>query len=179
MNASNVLGGRLFDLGRDDVESNRGFTVPDDTQGSMSRLLHFPANPVAWQARGRWRGRAPKGAVSSHPAGGYHVGDLGGYHQRGAPADYSPSCPRAILLGERPFREVLGLEALRRYQKALERLDSEDRDAFVGRVERLHSYDELARSLKKPSAAAAKITVVRAMRRLANELQHGSSPEAD
>ena len=71
-----------------------------------------------------------------------------------------------------PLEHAIGAENLERYESALERLSAPDREAIIGRLEMLYSYDELATVLGRPSAAAARMAVTRAMKRLAEEMQH-------
>jgi RNA polymerase sigma factor (sigma-70 family) len=78
-----------------------------------------------------------------------------------------------------PLEQVIGAENLRRYDEALQRLKEEDREAIIGRLELQYSYDELAFVLNKPSAAAARMAVTRAMGRLAHELRHAAAPKTD
>ena len=71
-----------------------------------------------------------------------------------------------------PLEAAIGAENLERYERALQRLKAEDREAIIGRLEMLYPYDELATVLGRPSAAAARMAVTRAMKRLAAEMQH-------
>ena len=71
-----------------------------------------------------------------------------------------------------PLEAAIGAENLERYESALDRLNAPDREAIIGRLEMLYSYDELATVLGRPSAAAARMAVTRAMKRLAEEMQH-------
>lgn len=71
-----------------------------------------------------------------------------------------------------PLEAAIGAENLERYETALERLKPHDREAIIGRLEMLYSYDELATVLNRPTAAAARMAVTRAMKRLAEEMQH-------
>jgi RNA polymerase sigma-70 factor (ECF subfamily) len=71
-----------------------------------------------------------------------------------------------------PLEAAIGAENLERYEAALDRLNAPDREAIIGRLEMLYSYDELATVLNRPSAAAARMAVTRAMKRLAEEMQH-------
>src|SRR5688572_2245304 len=70
-----------------------------------------------------------------------------------------------------PLEAAIGAENLERYERALERLKPADREAIIGRLEMLYSYDELATALARPTAAAARMAVMRAMKRLAEEMQ--------
>jgi RNA polymerase sigma factor (sigma-70 family) len=72
--------------------------------------------------------------------------------------------------GVSALEQVIGSENVDRYDAAVQRLKPEDREAIIGRLELQHSYEELAVVLNKPSAAAARMAVMRAMKRLAGEL---------
>jgi len=78
------------------------------------------------------------------------------------------------LVDERtsPLEQAIGSENVARYEAAIAQLDAEDRAAIVGRIELQQGYDELAVVLDKPSAAAARMAVTRAMKRLADEMRH-------
>jgi RNA polymerase sigma factor (sigma-70 family) len=72
-----------------------------------------------------------------------------------------------------PLDQAIGSENIDRYEKALQRLAVADREAIIGRVELQYTYEELAVALNKPSAAAARMAVTRAMKRLMSEMAHG------
>ena len=72
-----------------------------------------------------------------------------------------------------PLEEAIGSEALARYDAALERLTVEEREAIIARVELGLSHREVAEALGKPSADAARMTVARALARLAREMDAG------
>lgn len=74
--------------------------------------------------------------------------------------------------GATPLEEVIGIEALERYEHALEQIAEHDRDAVLARVELGLSYEEIARMLGRPSADAARMSVSRAMLRLARAMGH-------
>lgn len=63
--------------------------------------------------------------------------------------------------------KLIGAERMRRYEAALLCLKPPDRDAIVGRFEFDYNYEELAIYLGKPTAAAARVAVHRAVKRLA------------
>ena len=87
--------------------------------------------------------------------------------RRGAPEPLDGEYPS----GESsPLEELIGREALERYDAAMERLRPPDREAIIGRIELGLSYAELAAALGKPSAAAAHMAVRRALVRLAEEM---------
>lgn len=71
---------------------------------------------------------------------------------------------------ESPLERTIGLERLARYEAALARLRSIDREAIVARVEMGCSYQEMAAMLDLPSADAARKAAQRALVRLAAEL---------
>lgn len=77
--------------------------------------------------------------------------------------------------GASPLELAIGREAVERYEVALARLRPEEREAVVARVEMECSYQEVAEALGKPSADAARMTVSRALLRLAEEMNRGSA----
>jgi RNA polymerase sigma-70 factor (ECF subfamily) len=72
---------------------------------------------------------------------------------------------------ESPLEQAIGREAVEAYERALERLKPEEREAIIGRVELGYSYEELAVTLDKPTADAARKTAQRALVRLAGEMK--------
>jgi len=72
--------------------------------------------------------------------------------------------------GTSPLEAAIGSQTLERYEAALSRLTEEDREAVVTRVEFGFSYAEVAETLGKPSADAARMAVVRALVKLAKEM---------
>ena len=70
-----------------------------------------------------------------------------------------------------PLEETIGREAASRYVAALARLEPEERDVIIGRVEMEYSYAELADLLGKPTADAARKAARRALLRLAEEMK--------
>jgi len=77
---------------------------------------------------------------------------------------------------ESPLEEAIGREALERYEAALAKLRSEERETIIARVEMGYSYEEMAEALDKPSAEAARKAARRALRRLAEEMKRGGDP---
>jgi DNA-directed RNA polymerase specialized sigma24 family protein len=59
---------------------------------------------------------------------------------------------------------------LDRYRDALERLSERDRALIERRIEKGDAYDDIARRFPFPSVAAARVAVVRAVKRLAELL---------
>lgn len=72
--------------------------------------------------------------------------------------------------GTSPLEAAAAHEILDQYDTALQRLTPEEREAVVSRVEFDLSYAELADVLGKPSPDAARMAVVRALVRLAEEM---------
>jgi RNA polymerase sigma-70 factor (ECF subfamily) len=66
-----------------------------------------------------------------------------------------------------PLEEVIGVEALESYEAALSRLKEVQQEAVVLRIELGFTYEEIAQALGSPSANAARMTVTRALVRLA------------
>jgi len=71
-----------------------------------------------------------------------------------------------------PLEQAIGEQALERYETALQRLKPEDREAIIARIEMGLSYADVADALDKPSVAAAHMAVIRALVKLAKEMQH-------
>jgi RNA polymerase sigma-70 factor (ECF subfamily) len=66
---------------------------------------------------------------------------------------------------------AIGRDALEAYEAALAALPEEAREAVVLRIEFGYSYPEIAAALERPSADAARMTVTRALVRLAETLR--------
>jgi RNA polymerase sigma-70 factor, ECF subfamily len=78
-----------------------------------------------------------------------------------------------IQSGHSPLEQAIGREAVERYERALQRLRPEEREAIIGRIEMGHSYEELAEVLGKPTADAARKAAQRALVRLVEEMKRG------
>ena len=74
-----------------------------------------------------------------------------------------------------PLEEAIGREGLERYEKALERLSSAQREAIIARLEMGYTYEELAQILGSPTADAARKVTQRALLRLAKEIKRVST----
>ena len=72
--------------------------------------------------------------------------------------------------GTSPLEAAIGSQTLERYEAALARLSEEEREAVVMRVEFGLSYADIAEALGKGSADAARMAVVRALQKLAREM---------
>jgi RNA polymerase sigma-70 factor (ECF subfamily) len=90
--------------------------------------------------------------------------------RRGSPVTIDTQEPDAR---PSPLEQTIGREALERYEAALERLEDHEREAIIARVELKQSWEQVAIALGKPSADAARKTVSRALRRLAEEMSRG------
>ena len=73
--------------------------------------------------------------------------------------------------GPSPFERLMNRETLERYEAALLALTEEQRQAVILRVEMGMSHREIAEALGRPSEDAARMTVARALVRMA-ELMH-------
>jgi RNA polymerase sigma-70 factor (ECF subfamily) len=73
--------------------------------------------------------------------------------------------------GPSPLEQAIGTEALESYDRALERLSPEDREAIILRIELDLPYEEIVRALGKQTMVAARKAVSRALVRLAREMQ--------
>jgi RNA polymerase sigma factor (sigma-70 family) len=77
--------------------------------------------------------------------------------------------------GPSPLEELIGREAMDRYERGLARLDPQERELVACRLELRMSWEEIARELEKPSADAARMATKRAVARLAREMSHGNA----
>jgi RNA polymerase sigma-70 factor (ECF subfamily) len=75
--------------------------------------------------------------------------------------------------GTSPLEAAIGAETSRRYEAALTRLSDDERAAVVARVELGLGFKEIADLLDRPSADAARMAVVRALVKLAEEMERG------
>jgi RNA polymerase sigma-70 factor (ECF subfamily) len=75
--------------------------------------------------------------------------------------------------GRSPLEAAIGSETLEKYDRALERLDDETREAVIARIEMGCSYAEVAELMGKPSVDAARMAVSRALIKLAEEMRRG------
>jgi RNA polymerase sigma-70 factor (ECF subfamily) len=73
--------------------------------------------------------------------------------------------------GRSPLEEAIGREAIERYEWALARLRSEDRELVIARIELGYTNREIAELLDKPTPNAARMATERAIVRLAKEME--------
>jgi RNA polymerase sigma-70 factor (ECF subfamily) len=78
--------------------------------------------------------------------------------------------------GPSPIEQAIGRESLARYDAALQTLRSVDREAIIARVELQQSYEEVAIALGKPTADAARMAVVRALKNLLKAMGTTADP---
>jgi RNA polymerase sigma factor (sigma-70 family) len=72
--------------------------------------------------------------------------------------------------GPTPLDDLLGVDARDRYEAALDRLSEDYREAVIAYVEFGYGLEELVAVLGKPSYDAARMTLRRALARLAEEM---------
>jgi RNA polymerase sigma factor (sigma-70 family) len=85
-----------------------------------------------------------------------------------SPAPLDSAAPDA---GLSPLEELIGKQAVDAYDEAMTALESEEREAIIGRIELGLSYAELAAAMGRPSADAARMAVARALLKLAKQLK--------
>lgn len=88
--------------------------------------------------------------------------------RRAGPAGEMPLDP--VDAAPSPLERILGREAMARYEEALERLDPAEKDAVVARIEFGLGYREIAEAVGSPSPNAVRMTISRALARMAREL---------
>ena len=69
-----------------------------------------------------------------------------------------------------PLEHAIGREMTERYERALARLSAQEQELIIARVEMDCTYEEMAESLGKPTADAARKAAKRALVRLAEEM---------
>ena len=77
----------------------------------------------------------------------------------------------AVDDGTSPLDAAIASQTFERYDAALGRLKPHEREAVIARLEFNLSFDEIAAAIESPSANAARMTVVRALSRLASEMR--------
>ena len=78
---------------------------------------------------------------------------------------------RIVDPGPSPLEHAIGRDAVDRFERALERLRPEDRDAVHLKIELDLPYEQIASALGKPTITATRMAVSRALVRLAREMQ--------
>lgn len=72
-----------------------------------------------------------------------------------------------------PLEQAIGKQTLESYEAALQRLPERHQEAVVLRIEMGFTNEEIAQAIGAPSANAARMFVVRALMRLAEEMDGG------
>jgi RNA polymerase sigma-70 factor (ECF subfamily) len=70
-----------------------------------------------------------------------------------------------------PLEQAIGSDTIARYERALAALEPDAQEAVIARIELGFSYAEIAESIGKPSADAARMIVNRAIRKLADSMR--------
>jgi RNA polymerase sigma-70 factor (ECF subfamily) len=73
-----------------------------------------------------------------------------------------------------PFESAVGAESLERYDRALQSLRPDEREAVIARLEMGMDYRSIAVELERPSAEAARKMVQRAIARMAEQMANAS-----
>lgn len=81
-----------------------------------------------------------------------------------------PDADAVVAQDASPLERAIGVEALERYERALDRLSPDDRQTVFLRVEFDLDWAELAEQTGKPTPDAARMAFKRAVRRLAGEM---------
>jgi RNA polymerase sigma factor (sigma-70 family) len=76
--------------------------------------------------------------------------------------------------GLSPLEQAIGHEAVERYERALARLQPDEQEAIIGRIELGYTYQEMAQVMGKPTAEAARKAAERALMRLVEEMDRDS-----
>ncbi len=93
---------------------------------------------------------------------------------RRLPPQLNAAASNRVQAIESPSRleHAIGREGLERYEAGLDRLTALDREAIIARFEFHQSYGEIAIAIAQPDATSARVTVVRALRRLIEEMDN-------
>ena len=89
-------------------------------------------------------------------------------HRHPSPGPLDSGAPASELS---PLEELIGRQTVEAYEKGLDQLSPQDREAIIGRVELGLSYEDLAKAMGRPSADAARMAVGRALVKLAKLLE--------
>jgi RNA polymerase sigma-70 factor (ECF subfamily) len=76
-----------------------------------------------------------------------------------------------------PLERAVGAELLERYEKALEQLPAATQEAIVMRVEMGYSYREVAAAVGSPSENAVRMTIVRGLARIVEQIDERRDAE--
>jgi len=73
-------------------------------------------------------------------------------------------------LGRSPLEDAIGIETVERYEKALEQLTDEQREAIILRLELGFTYQQIAAALGNDSPNAVRMMVTRALVRMSEQM---------
>jgi RNA polymerase sigma factor (sigma-70 family) len=149
--------GRLPQWARD--MSDTDDLVQDTLIRSVANLNHFEARD--------------EGALQAYLRGAVMNRIRDEIRRRRRTPPQSPLDSAIPTSGQSPLDATIGAETLAKYDRALDRLEPETREAVIARIEMGCSYAEIAELMNKPSADAARMTVSRALLRLAEEMRRG------
>lgn len=84
-----------------------------------------------------------------------------------------PSTLDSAMAGDdtSPLEHAIGRETFAKYERALDRLEADDRELIIARIELGCSYAEIAEATGRPSADAVRMAVSRALVWLAKEMR--------
>lgn len=149
--------GRLPQWARD--MSDTDDIVQDTLTRSVANLDHF-------EARG-------EGALQAYLRGAVMNRIRDEIRRRQRVPSQGPLDSAIAAPGQSPLEAAIGAETLAKYDRALDRLDPDTREAVIARIEMGCSYAEIAELMDKPSADAARMLVSRALIKLAEEMRRG------
>lgn len=87
-------------------------------------------------------------------------------HRRGLAAELDSDMPATVSV----LDDAIERENLTRYRRGLSRLEPEDRELIVARLELGYSYEQVALATGRPTSDAARVAVRRALLKLAREM---------
>jgi len=149
--------GRLPQWARD--MSDTDDIVQDTLTRSVANLDHF-------EARG-------EGALQAYLRGAVMNRIRDEIRRRQRTPSQGPLDSAIQAPGQSPLESAIGAETLAKYDRALDRLEPDTREAVIARIEMGCSYAEIAELMDKPSPDAARMLVSRALLKLAEEMRRG------
>ena len=87
-------------------------------------------------------------------------------HRRGRAAELDSDIPATVSV----LDDAIERENLTRYRRGLSRLEPEDRELIVARLELGYTYEQVALATGRPTSDAARVAVRRALLKLAREM---------
>jgi RNA polymerase sigma factor (sigma-70 family) len=137
--------------------------VADTDDLVQDALIGTFKNFKTFEHRGEWALQAYlRQAVSNRIRDELRRNDARPQHE--ALADQMPAAAPS------PLEAAVGQQLFSRYEKALETLDADEREAVIARLELGCSYQEIAALIDRPSADAARMFVARVLAKLAAQM---------